>query len=132
MPTLNSFQFTQLPGQPLQVSPEMLASVGPIIQIQIEVPIALAENLRLTNQPIPNPIDGIALIDTGASITSIHAPILIGLGINPVGVVNVGTAGGPQQQSTYAARFSFPGTPLPAFELAQVIGCDRSEEHTSE
>lgn len=98
--------------------------MGPIIQIQIEIPSALAESLRLANQPIPNPVDGIALIDTGATITSIHAALLIGLGINPVGVANVGTAGGPQQQSTYPARFSFPGTPLPGFELAQVIGCD--------
>jgi hypothetical protein len=69
-------------------------------------------------------VDGIALIDTGATITSIHAPILIGLGINTVGVANVGTAGGPKQQLTYAARFSFPGTPLPGFELGQVLGCD--------
>ena len=98
--------------------------MGPIIQIQIEVPSALAESLRLANQPIPNPVDGLALIDTGATITSIHAAILTGLGINPVGVANVGTAGGPQQQFTYPARFSFPGTPLPGFELAQVIGCD--------
>ncbi len=104
--------------------PQALAAMGPAIQIQIEVPTALAESLRLANQPIPNPVDGVALIDTGASITSIHAPILIGLGINPVGVINVGTAGGPQQQSIYAARFSFPGTPLPGFELAQIIGCD--------
>lgn len=108
----------------MQPSPQALAAMGPLIQIQIEVPSALAESLRLANQPIPNPVDGMALIDTGATITSIHAPILAGLGIQPVGIANVGTAGGPQQQSTYPARFSFPGTPLPGFELARVIGCD--------
>ena len=65
-----------------------------------------------------------ALIDTGATITSIHADILTGLGIQPIGIANVGTAGGPQQQSTYPARFTFPGTNLPGFELSQVIGCN--------
>jgi len=124
MPTLNNFSFQQVPGQPLQPSPQALIQNGPIIQIQIEVPEALAASLQATTQPIPNPVDGIALIDTGATITSVHAPILIGLGINPVGVVTVGTAGGPQQQSAYPAKFRFPGTQLPGFELARVIGCD--------
>ena len=124
MPTLNHFSFQQVPGQPIQPSPASLAAMGPLIQIQIEVPSALAESLRLTNQPIPNPVDGVALIDTGATITSIHADILTGLGIQPIGIANVGTAGGPQQQSTYPARFTFPGTNLPGFELSQVIGCN--------
>lgn len=124
MPTLNSFSFQQLPNQPIQPSPQGLAASGPLIQIQIEVPTALAESLRLGGLPIPNPVDGLALIDTGATLTSIHAPILVGLGIQPIGIANVGTAGGPQQQSTYPARFSFPGTALPGFEMARVMGCD--------
>src|SRR5258708_7258971 len=63
-------------------------------------------------------------LDTGATITSVDLARIIQLGINPVGVRNVGTAAGPQQQSTYPARFTFPGTPLPGFDLAQVLGCD--------
>jgi len=108
----------------MQPSPQALAQTGPVIQVRIELPAALSESLRLAGQLIPNPVDGIALIDTGATITSIHAPILVTLGINPVGVATVGTAGGPQQQSTYPVRLSFPGTPLPGFELPQAIGCD--------
>ena len=124
MPTLNNFSFHQLPGQQLQPSPQTLAMSGPIIRVQIEVPTALAESLRLANQPIPNPIDGIAFIDTGATITSVDASQFARLGVNPVGLRNVGTAAGPMQQSTYPARFTFPGTPLPAFDLAQILGCD--------
>jgi hypothetical protein len=126
MPTLNSYSFHQVPGGQIQPSPQSLAAMGPVVQIRIEVPSALAASLVAANQLVPNPVDGVALIDTGATITSIHAAILVSMGINPVGVANVGTAGGPQQQSTYAARFSFPGTPLPGFELTQVIGCDLS------
>src|SRR4051812_41581079 len=124
MPTLNSYSLQQTPGGGMQPSPQSLAAVGPVIQIRIEVPSALAASLVAASQIVPNPIDGIALIDTGATITSIHAPILVGMGINPVGVATVGTAGGPKPQSAYAARVSFPGTPLPGFELAQIIGCD--------
>jgi hypothetical protein len=124
MPTHNNFSFAPGRGGMLQPSPQALAAVGPLIQIRIELPSALAANLLAASQPIPNPVDGLALIDTGATITSVHSVILTGLGINPVGVANVGTAGGPQQQSTYPARFSFPGTSLPGFDLAQVIGCD--------
>jgi hypothetical protein len=123
MPTLSNFSFQQTPGQPPQPSPQNLAATGPIVQVQIEVPTALADSFRRSNQPIPNPVEGMALIDTGATITAIHAAILLGLGINPMGIANVGTAGGPQKQSTYPAKFSFPGTLLPMFEL-QVIGCD--------
>jgi len=126
MPTLNNFSFQNNPGQLPQPSPQNLATTGPVIQIRVEVASALAASLIAAKQIVPNPIDGIALIDTGATITSIDASILTRLGINPVGVANVGTAAGPQQQSTYAARLSFPGTPLPGFELPQVIGCDLS------
>jgi hypothetical protein len=124
MPTLNSFSFQQAPGQPPQPGPQGLAVNGPIIQVQIEVPSALAARLQATGQPIPAPVDGIALIDTGATITSIDAASLTRLGINPVGIANVGTAGGPQRLSTYPVRFTFPGTPLPGFEIPSVIGVD--------
>jgi len=124
MPTLNNFSFQGVPGGPLQPSPQTLMINGPIIQIQIEIPGALAASLQSSSQPIPNPVDGIALIDTGATITSVDVALLTRLGINPVGIRNVGTAGGPQRQSTYPARFTFPGTTLPGFELGEVLGCD--------
>ena len=124
MPTLNNFSFHQAPGKPPQPSPQTLAITGPTLQVQIEVPAVLAESLRLNSQPIPNPIEGTALIDTGATITSVDVAQLVQLGINPVGMRAVGTAGGTKQQSVYPARFIFPGTPLPSFDLHQVMGCD--------
>jgi hypothetical protein len=124
MPTLNSFSFQQSPGSLPQPGPQGLATNGPVIQVQIEIPSALAASLQASGQPIPTPVDGIALIDTGATITSIDVAILKRLSINPVGVANVGTAGGPKQQSAYPARFTFPGTPLPGFEIPRVLGCD--------
>ena len=39
-----------------------------------------------------------------------------------MGVVTVGTAGGPSQQSSYPAKISFPGTPLPGCDLPRAVG----------
>ncbi len=122
MSTFNHIFFQQKPGQPLQPSPQLLSQNGPILQVVIEVPSALAQSMISKNQTVPPPVAGIAMIDTGASITSVDVSVLQRLGINPVGVAFVGTAGGPQQQSTYPAKFSFPGSPLPGFEHSQLLG----------
>jgi hypothetical protein len=130
MPTHNSASFQVKgqvrPGQQQipQLSPGLLAHNGPIIQVQIEVPSALAQSLQRANTAIPNPIDGFALIDTGASITSVDVTVFAQLGVNPNGIANVGTAGGPQQQSTYPARLLFPGTTLPSTDHARTLGCN--------
>ena len=129
MPNNNSFAF-QIRGQPQpghaipQPSPNTLAASGPVIQVQIEVPSALAQSLQRSGGAIPSPVDGFALIDTGASITSVDVNVFTQLGVNPNGVANVGTAGGPQQQSTYPARLSFPGTPIPTVDHSRTLGCN--------
>ncbi|MBV9767664.1 MAG: hypothetical protein JOZ48_22685 [Acidobacteriaceae bacterium] len=124
MPTFNSVPFFVPPGGMPQVAPQTLLINGPILQVQIEVPTALASVLQRDNQPIPAPIDGIGLIDTGASITSIDQSVFARLGVNPVGIVQVGTAGGQQQQSTFPAKFNFPGTGLPTIESSAALGCN--------
>jgi hypothetical protein len=127
MPTFNSVSFFVPPGGGVpQMAPQHLAANGPVLQVQIEVPTALAAALQKTNQPIPNPVDGMGLIDTGASITSIDQSVFVSLGVNPVGTAQVGTAGGQQQQSTFPAKFSFPGTGLPTIESPAALGCNLS------
>ena len=129
MPTYNAFNFEirgkPQPGQQIpQPSPKLLAAHGPIIQVQIEIPPALAEILQKSSTPIPNPVEGFALIDTGASITAIDNVIFTQLSINPNGITRVGTAGGPQQQATYPARLTFPGTSIPGVNLTKALGCN--------
>ena len=129
MPTYNAFNF-EIRGKPQpaqqipQPSPNLLAANGPVIQIQIETPPVLAESLQKASTPIPNPIEGFVLIDTGASITAIDVSIFTQLGINPNGIAMVGTAGGPQQQSTYPVRLTFPGTGIPGVNHAKALGCN--------
>lgn len=49
-----------------------------------------------------------AIIDTGASLTCVHEPILQQLQLNPISVAQFGTAHGQVQQSIYPARIVFP------------------------
>jgi len=93
-------------------SPQALATVGPLLEVEINIPQALINVLSSQNQPIPPPNSGLALIDTGASRTCVELTVLSGLGINPIGVANVGTAGGTTQCQLFPAKLSFPSLHL--------------------
>ena len=85
------------PGQaigPSQPAPGMLVHCGPVIQVLVEVPPALAAALQTGNLPVPTPVHGLALIDTGATKSAVAETIAQSLGIQPSGIVNVGTAAG--------------------------------------
>ena len=129
MPTYNGVSI-QLPGPPSpgqalpQLSPDGLAASGPIIQVEIQPPLILAQAFQKVGAPLPTPVQGFALIDTGASISSADTSVFTQMGINQNGVALVGTAGGQQQQFTYPARLSFPGTGIPAFDRPKMLGCD--------
>ena len=73
---------------------------------------------------MPTPVPGLALIDTGATLSAVDATVVQQLGVQPVGLANVGTAGGQQQQATYPARFTFPGTGLPNIDFGQLLGAN--------
>src|SRR5262245_9946542 len=98
--------------------------MGPVIQVQVEVPTALATQLTSAGQPLPEPVVGVALIDTGASLCAVDSAVIRQLGVQPVGVAHVGTAGGQQQQLTYPGRFTFPGSNLPPIDFNTLLGCD--------
>jgi hypothetical protein len=93
-------------------SPVGLAVTGPHLAVEIHIPNALAAAMAAANQPIPAPIVGVALIDTGASRSAVNAATAILLGVQQVGVGTGYTAGGPVQQSLYPVRFAFPGIGL--------------------
>jgi len=113
------------PGQIMpQVSPDVFAQSGPIIPIQIQIPLVLSQSYPKAGTLIPAPVQGFALIDTGASITSVHEAIFTQLGVKQNGVASVGTAGGPTRQFTYPGRITFTGANFPAFEHPRILGCN--------
>lgn len=117
MPIHNRF-FLQ---QGNQIDPQALAQVGPLLQVEVSIPSALEQHLAAQNQPIPAPITGWALIDTGATRSCVDTKTITQLGLKPIGVTQMGTARGPVKQHLYPAKFRFPGEEL-EIEFSSVVG----------
>ena len=79
-------------------NPAILMRAGPLLEVEVTIPAALENYLKAHGSPIPEPIAGWALIDTGASRTGVHDGTIAALGVNPIGLATVGTAGGQRQQ----------------------------------
>jgi hypothetical protein len=101
--------------------PSALAALGAILEVQVQVPKALSALLESQNQVIPQPVTGFALIDTGATRTCADESSLSNLGINPIGTVSMGTAGGPTQCPLFPARLWFPSLNLGA-DFDSIVG----------
>lgn len=120
MPTYNCV-FLDPTGRP---TPLGLQVAGPRLPVSVSVHPTLEAHLVKDGKPVPQPVVGIGLIDTGATFTAVDNSVVAALGIPPIGLVNMGTAGGQRQQSQYPAALSFPGTNLPQLKFNFVVGCD--------
>ena len=109
--------------QSKQHFPPALAAIGAVLEVQVQVPKVLADLLESQNQSIPQPVTGMALIDTGASRTCADHSSLMSLGINPIGVVLIGTAGGATQCQLFPTRLWFPSLNLGA-AFDSLVGVD--------
>lgn len=109
--------------QPSAVS---LRMVGAVLRAELSVQPALAAKLKKDGTAIPAPVVGEALIDTGAGATAVDTSVCATLDIAPVGVQQVGTAGGQTTQPLFPVSLHLPGTGLPRFDISPAIGCDLS------
>ncbi len=73
-------------------------------------------------KPLPNPVTGLALIDTGATLCMVDVSVLGELGVPPSGIENIIGATGQGKQPTYPASLAFPGTPIPPIAFTNFIG----------
>ena len=105
MPIHNTFCTDPKTGLP---SPAGNRELGPLIAVEVHVPDSIAKVLSDDNKPIPSPKSGMALIDTGANITCVHEPILQELTLNPISVIQCGTASGRVEQNVYPVKLEFP------------------------
>jgi hypothetical protein len=111
VPTFNQFLIDVAvhgPGPHATPSSPILAATGAFTHADVAPPAAVASSIIASGQAPPASRTGVALIDTGATLTCVHEPDLIALGLNPVSTVTSGTAAGPVQQSIYVARLTFP------------------------
>lgn len=90
-----------------------LMQAGPTIPVTVGPAEQLIEALTKLNLPIPTPVSGLALIDTGASICMVDEAALQSLSLKPTGYQPLSTPSGLSTQPTYFASLSFPGTPIP-------------------
>ena len=93
-------------------NPASLSYAGALLEVEVNIPQPLINLLTTQNQPIPSPKTGLALIDTGASRTSVEITTLSDLGINPIGISSIGTAAGTTQCQLFPARLNFPALQL--------------------
>lgn len=108
------------------LGPGPMRARGPVVSVEIGIPSVLAQSFSTASQQIPQPQVVNALIDTGASATSVDQQILQSLGLQPVGQTtlatpsHVGTSAG-----VYAVRLSFPQHPaIPVVaDPIHVISC---------
>ena len=97
--------------------------MGAFFSIEIHIPPKIAQVLTDAGQPVPSCVTGLGLIDTGATSTCVHEKILQDLGLNPVGIVNSGTASGQKEQNVYPARIVCP-TEGWGLDLSRAVGVD--------
>ena len=91
--------------------------------VVLGVPEQLEALLRKQGKPVPAPVSGVALIDTGASLSMVDSSAIEQLRVSPVGSVTLGTAGGTSQSALYPIRLAIvvpPNPPVVAASMAQI------------
>jgi len=95
-------------GQQQADPAELLRQKGAIVQVELTVPKEYAQALKAQNQEPPTPQIIPAMVDTGASITTISTSLGAATGLVSTGPIQIGTAGGTVQGSVYAASLTLP------------------------
>jgi hypothetical protein len=80
-------------GKSIAIPPAIaLTQRGPIIQVTIGVEQNIAQQLLSQGMPLPQPVPGLALIDTGATSTCIDEDVAKQLNLPVVDVVTIASA----------------------------------------
>lgn len=124
MPTLHiqfSAQGRNHKGKAVEVHPRVvLLKQGPCVQVTIGLAQSIAEQLLQQGKPIPQPISGLALIDSGASSTCIDDQAAQELKLPVTNVVNVASAShSSTQQNVYPIQVQITGLPI-SFESGAI------------
>jgi hypothetical protein len=96
-----------VPHLTLQISP-----TGPVLELFVGVSLPRSDALKKAGLPVPNPVKIRALIDTGASCTSIDPSVLKVLGVVSTGVIPIHTpstvSGKPHLANQFDASLVLP------------------------
>lgn len=99
--------FTAKKGQKEVPFPLGLRKEGAVVPVEIAVPSLLAQYLTKRKLVVPQPIKGMALIDSGATTSCVDFQVTKQLQVSPVGVGVLLSAGGRSEENLYPVRFNF-------------------------
>ena len=116
MPVFNFFHWSKDHGH-------TLTETGPLVAVEIGVPLALKQHLAEQGLAVPAPQSGFALVDTGAFATAVDESIFTALGVPPIDKVPTGTPHGAGRSNVYPASVTFPGMNVTDMPMERVIGC---------
>jgi predicted aspartyl protease len=116
-------QAQQPDGTLVQVpSVHLMQQRGPVLQVTVGISGLISTTLTQRGLPVPAPIAGWALIDTGASGTCIDDAIAQQLGLPAIDVVQMASASHAiTQQNLYPAVLEVQGTPI-RIEVPRAMG----------
>lgn len=96
-------------GVPIPVDlVEALRQNGAIVNVTIGVPSAYAKQMQDAGQPVPPTQTIKAMIDTGASISTVSDAVASAAGLQQVSSVPIGGVGGVSTRPIYSASFGVP------------------------
>jgi predicted aspartyl protease len=110
-------------GKSIAIPPAIaLTQRGPIIQVTIGVEQNIAQQLLSQGMPLPQPVPGLALIDTGATSTCIDEDVAKQLNLPVVDVVTIASASHAEtNQNVYPALIEVVGIAI-KFNALRAIG----------
>jgi len=114
----------QYPGQADKqagLPTSILQRIGPLLNVTVGVTPEHEQKLRSLGIPVPEPVPGVALIDTGASITVIDESIAQQLKLRPTAIARLNHPGGVTNRPCYPVQMLFPATALPPREFATAV-----------
>ena len=103
--------------------PGALSRLGFVMRVVVS---ATSTGADAESKDPPKSIMVNALLDTGATQTSIDLKIAKELGLNPIGFIPIGTAGGKRTSAIYVADVAFPNTGFSPRKTMPVGSCDLS------
>ncbi|MEJ7624213.1 MAG: retroviral-like aspartic protease family protein [Pyrinomonadaceae bacterium] len=112
-------------GKTVKIPPAVaLQQRGPVVQIIVGIAQTFADQLLQQGATLPTPFSGVALIDTGASVTCIDDAIAQNIGLPVIDVVTMASAShASTQQNVYPIHMQIVGSPIRG-EVANAIGAN--------
>ena len=129
MPILNiQFEAGEAPqpdGSTVMIEPKIaLAMRGPLVQVIFGLGAAMATQLVQQGQPVPAPVSGLGMIDTGASTTCIDEAAAQAMGLPVIDVVQMTSAShASTPANVYPIQLQLIGTPI-RVEIQRAVGAE--------